>query len=119
MGIRSDYLDLAIGLAVVFFLTSLLVSGLNEGLQWAFRVRSKFLWAYLYDLVDPTRQKILPRRWGIFHLWRPGLDPRPTVQPGDVAGPPATAPTGGAATGADPHQLVCDLARALDPLDVP
>ena len=36
---RSEYIDLAIGLAVVFFLTSLVVSGLNEGLQWTFRVR--------------------------------------------------------------------------------
>jgi hypothetical protein len=39
---------------VVFFLTSLVVSGLNEGLAWATRVRSKFLWSsHLHWLVHP------------------------------------------------------------------
>jgi len=85
MGIRSDYIDLAIGLAVVFFLSSLVVSGLNEGLQWFFRVRPKFLWAYLYDLVDSSRGKeeggrMLPRGFGgVLGLWGRANDRRPTA----------------------------------------
>src|SRR5262249_48661120 len=47
----SDYIDLAIGLAVVFLLASLVVSGLNEACAWLFRRRAKFLWAWLYNLV--------------------------------------------------------------------
>src|SRR5215218_10473226 len=79
VGIRSEYLDLVVGLAVVFFLTSLVVSGLNEALQWATRIRPKFLWAFLHDLTDPTRTKALPRgRLGILRLWRRD-DKRPKV----------------------------------------
>ena len=43
----SVYIALAIGLVLTFFLLSLLVSGLNEGVNRLFGVRSKFLWAYL------------------------------------------------------------------------
>jgi hypothetical protein len=65
----SDYLDLAIGLAVVFFLASLVVSGLNEAFAWLLRRRAKFLWAWLYDLVSTTSEL----------TWKP-KDKRPTTQ---------------------------------------
>lgn len=48
----SLYLDLAIGLAVAFFLLSLLASGVNELIVRVLGVRAKFLWASLRDLLD-------------------------------------------------------------------
>jgi hypothetical protein len=132
MGIRSDYIDLAIGLAVVFFLSSLVVSGLNEGLQWFFRVRPKFLWAYLYDLVDPSRGakdggRMLPRGFGgVLGLWGRANDRRPSAtSDGAPARPTSTEP----ATGPDgqelearkiaPGTVIAGVAHALDPLDAP
>jgi hypothetical protein len=88
----SDYLDLAIGLAVVFFLASLVVSGLNEGVAWVFRRRAKFLWAWLYDLVSPDR--------GL--SWKP-KDRRP-------------AP-GAAAAAGSPEAITRDLLHALAPVN--
>lgn len=44
------YLDLAIGLAVAFFLLSLPVSAIVEFGAFLTRIRSKFLWAYLNQL---------------------------------------------------------------------
>lgn len=44
------YLDVAIGLAVAFFLLSLVPSGINEAIAFVTRIRSKFLWAYLNQL---------------------------------------------------------------------
>ena len=48
--VDSVYIDLAIGMAVAFFLLSLVPSGLNEALAFVTRIRSKFLWAYLNQL---------------------------------------------------------------------
>jgi hypothetical protein len=118
---KSEYIDLAIGLAVVFFLTSLIVSGLNEGLQWSFRVRAKFLWSYLHDLADPDRHKTLPSGFlGILHLWR-GDDQRPTVRSATIAdAPPQPAPfPADPATPIPPGDTMRCVANALDPLDVP
>jgi hypothetical protein len=110
--IHSDYLDLAIGLAVVFFLAGMLVSGLNEGVSWLTRVRSKFLWAYLYDLFnDDRKNRALPRgRAGIMRLWGSTKDHRPQA-------------------GGSTFQVTDDdiettdwlkrLAYALDPIDAP
>src|SRR5262245_24174332 len=134
---QSDYIDLAISVAVVFFLSSLVVSGLNEGLAWATRIRSKFLWSYLHDLCDPSRIKTLPRGFaGLVSFTTPRQDRRPlTVAIGTFAPPllepkPAAAPSpdSGAAEpepAAKPEPTVDvtnflqHLARALDPLDVP
>ena len=74
MNFDSDYFDLAIGLAVVFFLASLVVSGLNEAFAWLFRRRAKFLWAWLYELVSTTNEL----------TWKP-KDRRPTTQGGGGA----------------------------------
>lgn len=106
--IHSPYLDLAIGLAVIFFLCSLVVSGLNEGLNWLTRVRAKFLWAYLHDLFDGNRDKALPQGWGgIANLWGKRNDVRPDV---------GTASLGRPTTPADwLHEVVA----ALDPIDAP
>ena len=71
------YLDVAIGVAVAFFLLSLVPSGINEAVAFVTRVRSKFLWAYLNQLFT-----------------------RPHVETGDDAG--ATGRTqGGAVPAAD------------------
>jgi hypothetical protein len=50
---QTVYVELAIGLALAFFLLSLLVSGMQEGINRVFAIRAKFLWAYLRDLFDP------------------------------------------------------------------
>ncbi len=48
----STYIDLALGLILLFLLLSLLVSGLNEAVVRMLSIRSKFLWAYLRDTLD-------------------------------------------------------------------
>jgi hypothetical protein len=50
--LSSIYVELGIGLVLAFLLLSLLVSGLNEALNRLFSIRSKFLWAYLRDLLE-------------------------------------------------------------------
>lgn len=52
IALLSLYLDLAIGLIMLFLLLSLLVSGLNEAFVRLLSIRSKFLWAYLRDTMD-------------------------------------------------------------------
>jgi hypothetical protein len=109
--VHSDYLDLAIGLAVVFFLAGMLVSGLNEGISWMTRVRSKFLWAYLYDLFDTRAERALPRgRLGIIKLWGRRNDRRP-----EAGGAPISVPTDTVEAG----DWVKRVAYSLDPIDAP
>jgi hypothetical protein len=48
----SIYVELGLGLVLAFLLLSLLVSGINEGLNRLFSIRSKYLWAYLRDLIQ-------------------------------------------------------------------
>jgi hypothetical protein len=119
---QSDYIDLAISIAVVFFLTSLVVSGLHEALAWGTRIRSKFLWSYLHDLCDPSRVKTLPRGLvGVLTFGTTKQDRRPRTVPLGTFTPPLLQ--GGTATGSDPTidvtNLLQHLARALDPVDVP
>lgn len=91
----SVYVELAIALVLAFFLLSLLVSGINEGINRLFGIRSKFLWSYLRDLLDGPEagsQARMPARM-IDVLWKvprnamPGKDPRPLFDP---LPPPAT-----------------------------
>ncbi|GHH63007.1 hypothetical protein GCM10017673_03160 [Streptosporangium violaceochromogenes] len=56
----SVYLDLAVGLVLAFLLLSLLVSGVNEAFVRLFDIRSKFLWAYLRDILDGAGER---RSW--------------------------------------------------------
>ena len=137
VGIKSEYLDLAIAMAVVFFLASLIVSGLNEGIQWLFRIRAKFLWAFLHDLIDKHGAKALPEGTaGVVNLR--GNDKRPAVSsaaPGSAAPggptsgpvlarrwvglpPAAPAPQQPAAIGAASDFLHL-VAQALNPIDAP
>ncbi|MEP7113118.1 MAG: hypothetical protein ABI862_07620 [Ilumatobacteraceae bacterium] len=109
--LHSDYLDLAVGLAVVFFLAGMLVSGLNEGISWMTRVRSKFLWAYLYDLFDTRSDRALPRgRLGIIKLWGNRNDRRP-----EAGGSMISVPTDNLEAG----EWLKRVAYALDPIDAP
>jgi hypothetical protein len=109
--VRSDYLDLAIGLAVVFFLAGMLVSGVNEGISWMTRVRSKFLWAYLYDLFDKRADRALPRgRLGIIKLWGNRNDKRP-----EAGGSMINVSTDAVEAG----EWLKRVAYALDPIDAP
>jgi hypothetical protein len=133
---QSDYIDLAISVAVVFFLSSLVVSGLNEAVAWATRIRSKFLWSYLHDLCDPSRIKTLPRGFaGLVSFTTPKRDQRPLTVPIGTFTPPLLEPkrpasaTEAGATAPPPAarpeptvdvtNFLQHLARALDPLDVP
>ena len=109
--VHSDYLDLAIGLAVVFFLAGMLVSGLNEGISWMTRVRAKFLWAYLYDLFGDRAHRALPRgRLGITKLWGSRNDKRPAA-----GGSTINVPTGSV----EASEWLKRIAYALDPIDAP
>jgi hypothetical protein len=108
---HSPYLDLITGLAVIFFLCSLVVSGLNEGLNWLTRVRAKFLWAYLHDLFDPERGKALPQGFGaITNLWGARNDKRPSS--GGGSGERVDGVVGASS-------WLSRLAYALDPIDAP
>jgi hypothetical protein len=125
MGIRSEYLDLAIAMSTVFFLASLAVSGLQEAVQFPLRVRSKFLWAYLHDLVTVGQKKLPTGIRGILTLWGKSNDVRPPVEsePAEVpvvAGDPKflkfnTWRTQQPAANA----LLSGLATALDPIAAP
>jgi hypothetical protein len=105
----SIYVELGIGLVLAFLLLSLLVSGLNEALNRLFSIRSKFLWAYLRDLMEGGvdakaggaggGRSRLPTSVAdvLFRAPRnrmPGGDPRPV----HAAPPPPMTPT---KTGAD------------------
>lgn len=83
------YVELGIGVVLAFLLLSLLVSGINEGLNRVFAVRAKFLWAYLRDIIEggpdekssrlPTRVVDVLFRLP-FNMMRGG-DPRPDYAP--------------------------------------
>jgi hypothetical protein len=106
MGVQNEYLDLLISLATVLFLASLVVSGLHEAIQWPFRVRSKFLWAYLHDLVGRDGTRRLPRGIrGITRLWSRKSDVRPTLDH--------------AATESSTEHTLQQIAVALDPIGAP
>lgn len=49
----SPWIDIAISVAFVFFVFSMVVSGLNELCNWFGQVRSKQLWQALHDLTTP------------------------------------------------------------------
>ena len=116
--IKSEYFDLAIGLAVVFFLAGMVVSGLNEGLNWVFRVRAKFLWAYLYELFNGDRaNRALPRGgWGITKLWLRGAgdDTGNDKRPESGVSPAAVS-----CQDIDTGEWLQRLANSLDPIDAP
>jgi hypothetical protein len=113
----SVYIELGIGLVLAFLLLSLLVSGLNEGLNRLFSIRSKFLWAYLRDMIDggvrvQTKQGTVEWRSRIPNsvvdvLWRAAFNRVPKENPqGDPRpdfGPPPPPPT------APPSKLSADV----------
>lgn len=108
VSLNNEYLDLVVALATVFLLASLIVSGLNELLQRIARVRAKFLWAYLHDLLKPQVTAKLPKgSLGVVRLWRPKNDPRPSLTP---------APVAPASDGADPAPAATNLERVADAL---
>ena len=50
---QNDLLDLAIGLVFVWFILSLVISVVNEGFVFVFRIRAKHLWLGIGRLVSP------------------------------------------------------------------
>ncbi|MFI6326469.1 hypothetical protein ACIBG8_53735 [Nonomuraea sp. NPDC050556] len=81
IALLSLYVDMAIGLVMLFLLLSLLVSGVNEAAVRLLSVRSKFLWAYLRDTMDGAQEGA--RSWlpatvrGVFTVLPFLRDPRP------------------------------------------
>jgi hypothetical protein len=75
-------LDTVIGVVFVWFLLSLVVSGINEAFAWLSRVRSKQLWLAVQRGLEPGHP--LPRRfWDIawvlpLQFWKNPFDVRPT-----------------------------------------
>ncbi|WP_248959477.1 hypothetical protein [Sphaerisporangium perillae] len=80
---NSVYIDLAIGLVLAFLLFSLLLSGINEGLVRLLGIRSKFLWAYLKDMLDGHNgKKSIPSTIGdVFARLPFRKDVRPAFSP--------------------------------------
>jgi hypothetical protein len=82
--VNSVYVDLAIGLVIASLLFSLLLSGINEGLVRIAGIRSKFLWAYLRDMLDASEGR---RSWipgtvrEVFARLPFGRDARPEYDP--------------------------------------
>ena len=59
---NSDVLNVAIGVVFVWFLLSVVLSAVNEGLALVTHVRAKHLWLGIGRLVDPNNSP-LPRRF--------------------------------------------------------
>jgi hypothetical protein len=78
----STVLDVVIGLLFVFFVFSLLVSGINEGVRKLLNTRSKVLWGSVRKL-----------------LAAPVADPRTSLNPRLPAVPPREDPGGSAPSG--------------------
>jgi hypothetical protein len=106
----SAILDVVIGLLFVFFVFSLLVSGINEGVRKLLNTRSKVLWASVRRLLDEPADATRTRH-------SPRLPSEPTR---DVVG--GVAPAGVADAGDDPllaeqlfnHPLIASLDPALE-----
>lgn len=95
----SPWIDVAIAVAFVFFVFSMVVSGLNELINWVGQVRSKQLWGALHELatsdtgfgIDVPRverqifSRVLRFLHGIrdtfFRVPTGRIDHRPTVKP--------------------------------------
>ena len=79
--VNSEWLDIAIGVVVVWFLLALGVSAVNEGINRAFGFRSRNLWRTLEQMLDHNVPK--SGKWGgliggwaeFFHWWGRPFDP--------------------------------------------
>src|SRR6478609_8271686 len=88
---QNDVLDLAIGLVFVWFILSLVVSVVNEGLVLVFRIRAKHLWLGIGRLVNPPDGRYARRLSETvvsLPLGRRGLDLRPRARPESSDPPP-------------------------------
>jgi hypothetical protein len=111
----STYFELGIGLALAFFLLSLLVSWVNESIVRLLTIRSKYMWAYLRDILDPPPQvgSRLPARLTDVFLKLPlnnmaGGDPRPSYK----ESPPPAGVTAAATSLADQlHERLREIDR--------
>jgi hypothetical protein len=112
---NSTYLELAIGLALAFFLLSLVASGINEAIVRVLGLRGKYLWAYLRDMLDgPSGGKSrLPADIRDVFLWFP-MNKLPTgdTRPQYVDKPPPPAVTDGRTPLADRlHERLREIDR--------
>jgi hypothetical protein len=63
----SSIIDVVIGLAFVFFVCSLAVSGINELVRKLLNTRAKVLWTSISSMLEPSETAVqserTPRRW--------------------------------------------------------
>ena len=86
--VNSTYLEVGIGLAVVFFVVASVADGFNEILSRALNTRAKALWAALTGLLSDGSEEKPDLGLGfifksILPSWLGGIDLRPRV-PGDA-----------------------------------
>ena len=87
---NSTYLEVGIGLAVVFFVVATVADGFNEILSRALNTRAKALWAALTGLLSDTSEEKPDIGVGfivksILPSWLGGLDFRPRVNGGALS----------------------------------
>jgi hypothetical protein len=128
--VSSDWIDIAIGVVVVWFLLALVVSAVNEGINRVFAFRAKNLWRTLEQMLDHNVPK--SGTWGgllgglheFFHWWGRPFDPdepplgKPEEEPvlPMLVAPGPTADAGAADGTASPAMSKEDAKRAAKAL---
>ena len=114
----STYIDLALGLVLLFLLLSLLVSGINEAVVRVLSIRSKFLWAYLRDTLDGAdargRSWLPSRVREVFSSLPFARDPRPAHDSRPAPSQPAEVPLPESGTGDALTILLYERVREID-----
>ncbi len=59
--LNSSFVGVAIGLILIYFLLSLLVSGISEGLEAFWRRRARYLEVGIWDILGPLTALYSPR----------------------------------------------------------
>lgn len=90
---QSQLIEIAIGVVFVWFLLSVLLSVVNEGLALVFRIRAKHLWLAVGRIIRPAESKYARKLWDtVIRLpFKPaGLDQRPVANSESADGARAT-----------------------------
>lgn len=89
--LNAAVVDVAIGLALIFFVCSMAVSGIYEGVAKILAWRSKTLWGAIHVLVDKPQRPVASKPGERLVNATPTGDKRPTVVPiPEDPAPPAT-----------------------------
>ena len=80
---QNDLLDIGIGLVFVWFVLSLVISVVNDGIALLFRIRAKNLWLGIDRLLNPKTGKYARHLWDVvifLPLSMKDLDVRPVAR---------------------------------------